>query len=353
MRSAAAAGADGLLVTHPADVRYLTGFTGSSGALALTSTRAALFTDGRYKMQAKQEAVSLRVVVEQKMAAALAVEWMAKAGVRRCGFDSGQTTVAMLDKLRGALPTGLKRGFFALLEAPIARQRELKDADEVQRMRRAAALGCRLFAGVMDHLRPGVMESRVAAELEFAARTAGAEAMSFETIVAGGPRSAMPHGKASQVKLPRRGFVTLDFGIVLEGYCSDMTRTLYLGKPSLRERDVYDSVLEAQQAAIATVRAGVRCEEVDEAARSVLRKAKLDAYFSHSTGHGVGIEIHEGPRLSTRQKQILEAGMVITIEPGVYLPGEYGVRIEDMVLVTKTGGEVLTAASPKQFQSVA
>jgi Xaa-Pro aminopeptidase len=191
----------------------------------------------------------------------------------------------------------------------------------------------------------------VAAHLEFAARMAGAESMSFETIVAGGQRSALPHGKASAAKL-RKGFCTMDFGVVLGGYCSDMTRTVHLGKASQREWDVYHSVLEAQQAGVAAVRPGATCGEVDEAARSVLRKAKLDKYFSHSSGHGVGLEIHEQPRLASKQTQVLEAGMMVTIEPGVYLPGEFGIRIEDMVLVTDKGGDVLTAASPKAWMEI-
>ena len=166
--------------------------------------------------------------------------------------------------------------------------------------------------------------------------------MSFETIVASGERSALPHGRATTARLPKNGFVTLDFGVVLDGYCSDMTRTVHLGKASQEEFAVYDAVLEAQEAAVAAVAAGVTVGDVDEAARSVLRRAKLDEYFTHSTGHGVGLEIHEGPRLATEQKQKLEAGMVVTIEPGVYIPGKFGVRIEDMVLVTARGGEVLT-----------
>jgi Xaa-Pro aminopeptidase len=188
--------------------------------------------------------------------------------------------------------------------------------------------------------------------MEFEARRAGAEAMSFETIVASGARSALPHGRASGAKLPRRGFVTLDFGVLLEGYCSDMTRTVHLGRPTEQEWDVYHSVLEAQQAGVAAVAPGVSCGDVDEAARSVLRRARLEKWFTHSTGHGVGLEIHEGPRLAAKQEQVLELGMVVTVEPGVYLPGEFGVRIEDMVLVTERGGEVLTAASPTAWMEL-
>ena len=166
--------------------------------------------------------------------------------------------------------------------------------------------------------------------------------MSFDTIVASGERSALPHGRATTARLPKKGFVTLDFGVLLDGYCSDMTRTVHLGRPKSDVRSVYDSVLEAQRAAVAAVRAGVEAGAVDEAARSVLRNAGLADHFSHSTGHGVGLEIHEGPRIAAKQTTRLAAGMVITIEPGVYLPGRFGVRIEDTVLVTKNSAEILT-----------
>ena len=168
--------------------------------------------------------------------------------------------------------------------------------------------------------------------------------MSFETIVASGARSALPHGRATEARLPRRGFLTLDFGIIHKGYCSDMTRTVHFGKPRANERAAYEAVLEAQQAAVEAVAAGVRCGDVDEAARSVLRRAGLAEAFSHSTGHGVGIEIHEPPRIASGQTTRLEAGMVVTIEPGVYLPVQFGIRIEDMVAVTRTGGEIFTPA---------
>ena len=166
--------------------------------------------------------------------------------------------------------------------------------------------------------------------------------MSFPTIVASGTRSALPHGRATPAKLPKRGFVTLDFGVVLAGYCSDMTRTVHLGRPDPEARTMYDFVLEAQLAAVQAVRPGAAAGAIDEAARSVLRRAGLEKHFVHSTGHGVGLEIHEGPRLAAKQQTRLKAGMVITIEPGAYLPGRFGVRIEDMVLVTKAGGEILT-----------
>jgi Xaa-Pro aminopeptidase len=355
LRAAQEKGADALLVTHTADVRYLSGFTGSSGAIALMRSGSALFTDGRYTTQAKAEAAGLRVAIGKGAPAGLATAWLASRGAKKCAFDAPTTTVAELESMRKAVPashSSLRRSFFVASQGLVAKLRERKDAEEIVLVRRAANLGCRLFEHVLEKMAPGVTETEVALAMEFEARRAGAEAMSFETIVASGARSALPHGRASAAKLPRRGFVTLDFGVLLEGYCSDMTRTVHLGRPTSREWDVYHSVLEAQQAGVAAARPGVRCGDVDEAARSVLRKARLDKWFTHSTGHGVGLEIHEGPRLAARQEQVLEPGMVVTIEPGVYLPGEFGVRIEDMVLVTETGGEVLTAASPTAWMEL-
>ena len=205
-------------------------------------------------------------------------------------------------------------------------------------------LGASLLDVALRTIRPGVKETDVAARMEYAARQRGAEAMSFETIVAAGTRSALPHGRATAHAVPARGFVVLDFGVILRGYCSDMTRTVWVVKISRSERTLYEAVREAQQAATEAVRAGVTCGAVDLAARSVLRKARLDRYFTHSTGHGVGLEIHEEPRVARGRQEVLEPGMVITIEPGVYVPGRGGVRIEDMVLVREGGCDVLTPA---------
>jgi Xaa-Pro aminopeptidase len=347
LEAAKGAGADSLVVTHLPDVRWLSGFTGSSGAVALGRNGAALFTDGRYTTQAKAEAAGLKVIIGKGSPGVQAATWLTERKTKRCAFDAANTTVAGLEAMRKALPAGQRRSFFAATQGLVARLREVKDSDEIARMRGAAKLGCKLFEGVLTNLSAGETENEIALVMELEARRAGAEAMSFETIVASGKRSALPHGRASAAKLPHRGFVTLDFGVILDGYCSDMTRTVHMGKATAREWDVYHSVLEAQQAGVAAVVPGARCGDVDEGARSVLRKAKLERWFTHSTGHGVGLEIHEGPRIAAKQEQVLEPGMVVTIEPGVYLPGEFGVRIEDMVLVTERGHEVLTKASPK------
>jgi Xaa-Pro aminopeptidase len=340
------AGLTGLLVTHLVDIRYLVGFTGSSAALGVTRRAARLFTDGRYRAQASEEVQSAQVEIITGAPAIAALQWLAaQPGAETTGFDPARTTVADLTRFRSELPSKLRRTFLTPLAAPLVEPlRLVKDEDELEIISENALIGCKLFDHVLTIMRPGMREVEVAAELEHQARLQGAEGMSFETIVASGDRSARPHGKASTVPLPRRGFVTLDFGIIREGYCSDMTRTVCLGVPRSEERKAYEAVLEAQESAVAAVCAGVSAGEIDEAARSILRTAGMADAFSHSTGHGVGLEIHESPRIGAGQKTRLQPGMVVTIEPGVYWPGKFGLRIEDMVAVTKTGGQVLTPA---------
>lgn len=340
------AGLSGLLVTHLPDVRYLSGFTGSSAALAVTRRAARLFTDGRYTVQAAAEVSAAQVQIVSGGPAIAAVQWLAaQPATEFAGFDAARTTVAELQRLKAALPSKLRRTFLSPIAASLVEQlRLIKDEDELAIMREAALIGCDLFDYVLGVIRPGMSEVELAAELEHEGRMRGAEGMSFETIVASGVRSALPHGRATSARLPKRGFLTLDFGIIHHGYCSDMTRTVYLGSPRPNERDAYQAVLQAQEAAVAAVAPSVSCGEVDEAARSVLRNVGLAEAFSHSTGHGVGLEIHEPPRIASGQATRLQTGMVITIEPGIYLEGQFGIRIEDMVAVTRTGGQVLTPA---------
>lgn len=345
-----------LLVTHLPDVRYLTGFTGSNAALVVLAgsrVSARLFTDGRYTAQAKQEVSSATVRIAPRSALAEACAYAAQHATV-CGFDRTQTTVATLATMRtAARKAGADGNFFKPFDGAVVALRVVKDEEEAAIMRRAAAMTGDLYEGLLSWIEAGMRERDVAAELEHRARLAGAEGMSFETIVAAGERSSHPHARATDATLQPGDLVTLDFGIVLDGYCSDMTRTFALGfgggtiPPRLRarwaeQREVFEAVLAAQTAAVRAVRRGVTCGEVDEAARSVLTELGWAKYFTHSTGHGVGLEIHEGPRVAKAQSQRLESGMVITIEPGVYLPGRFGVRIEDTVRVTDDGAEVLT-----------
>jgi Xaa-Pro aminopeptidase len=348
-KSMAARQVEALIVTHLPDVRYLCGFTGSNAAVAITSSKAVLFTDGRYIAQAAAETQSAKVVIAQ--AALKQACELLEASAKGASFDPANTSVAQLNAMRTAISGKRRRSFFSPLDGPLVSElRMVKDADELKAMAKAADLGNRIFHAVLPHIKSGVPEVEVAAGLEFFARSMGADAMSFETIIASGPRSSLPHGRATARKLPRKGFVTLDFGVILKGYCSDMTRTVHLGKTGREERRAYEAVLEAQKAAVAAVGPGVTCGQVDEAARSILRKAGLDKYFTHSTGHGVGLEIHEYPRVAAGQPLQLKPGMVITIEPGVYVAGKFGVRIEDMVAVTDRGHKVLTPVNKELIE---
>jgi len=344
-------GLDCFLATHLPNVRYLSGFSGSAGALLVSERGATLFTDGRYRTQAEEEVRGARVVIGAKAPAVAAAEWMAahggKTSVRSrmgsqnrpvIGIEGETLTVGMRDRVAAAL-----RGKARVRSAPdlVGRARMVKDAAELAAIRRAAKLGASLLRIACEEIRPGKREVEIAAAMEYEARRQGAEGMSFPTILAAGERSAVVHGRASQVRIPRRGFVVCDFGVILAGYCSDRTRTVHVGRPSSKARQFYGAVLEAQLAAIDAVRAGVTAEDVDAAARNVLKKRKLARYFTHSLGHGLGLEIHESPRIAAGQGLVLEPGMVITIEPGAYVPGKWGVRIEDVVVVTDSGCEVL------------
>jgi Xaa-Pro aminopeptidase len=332
---------DACLVTHLANVRYLCGFTGSAGVLALAGGKAAFFTDGRYTTQARAEVTGARVVIGKGAASLAALVWLKGQRARRIGFEAEHVAVALARHLAGA--SGRAR--LVPTSFLVERLRMRKEKEEIEQIRAAVLLASGLFDHLLHGIRPGVKEADVAAELEHAARRDGAEGMAFESIVASGLRSALPHGRASAQPIQKNGFVILDFGVILAGYCSDMTRTVYVGRPDRRAKQLYRAVLDAQLAAIARVSPGRKVGEVDQAARSTLQKTGLGRYFTHSTGHGVGLEIHEPPRVAKGQSERLEPGMVITVEPGVYLPGEGGVRIEDVVVVTENGCEVLTPTS--------
>jgi Xaa-Pro aminopeptidase len=343
---------DVLLISHLPNIRYLSGFTGSAGLLLVEETATVFFTDVRYDTQAHEEVKGAKVVIARKGLLPGLGEWL---GARRkrargwtIGIEAEHFTVAEKKRLAKELPSGI-----TLKDAPsvVEGARMIKDNDELSQIRAAVALGAKLFDRTLEVLRPGVKENEVAGEMEYAARQGGAEEMSFPTIIASGARSALPHGRASDQPIAAGGFVVCDFGVILAGYCSDQTRTVWIGTVPDDARRAYEAVLEAQRAAIDAVRPGIPVGAVDAAARTVLRKARLGRYFTHSTGHGVGLEIHEAPRVADGQREILQPGMVITIEPGVYFPGKWGLRIEDMVAITASGCEVMTPTS-KDFLAV-
>ena len=343
---------DALLISHLPNIRYLCGFTGSAGLLLVEEAGSVFFTDVRYDTQAHDEVKGAKVVIARKAVLSALGDWLRARRKRARGWTIGleaeHFTLAEKKRLTEVRPAGVR-----LKDAPsmVERSRMIKDSDELQRIRAAVALGAKLFDRAIEVLRPGVKETEVAAEMELAARRGGAEEMSFPTIIASGARSALPHGRASEQPIAKGGFVVCDFGVILSGYCSDQTRTVWVGPGPQDARRAYEAVREAQQAAIDAVRPGIPVGEVDAAARKVLRKAGLGRYFTHSTGHGVGLEIHEAPRVADGQPEILQPGMVITIEPGVYFPGKWGVRIEDMVAVTTGGCEMMTPTS-KDFLAV-
>jgi len=337
---------DALLVSYPPNIRYLCGFTGSAGVLLVTARDKVLLTDGRYTEQAQLEVKGAKVKIVKKAALAAAAEWIKKhPRLTRIGIEATHLSVAERDSLAKAIGKGTK----IIAPSPIIEPlRMIKDAEEIAAIRAACKLGVELFRTLTSKLRPKITESQLAGELEFAARQAGAEQMAFSTIIASGERSALPHGRASAALIPAEGFVVCDFGVILAGYCSDMTRTVHVGRPQSEARSGYEAVGEAQQAALDTVKPGVTSGEVDHAARKLLYNQGLGKFFTHSTGHGLGLEIHEAPKLAASGKEVLRPGMVITIEPGVYLPGKWGIRIEDTVVVTETGCEILTAC-PKDL----
>jgi Xaa-Pro aminopeptidase len=332
-----ARGLDAVLITNSADWYYLTGFTGDSGALIVSLKANTLITDGRFKVQAAEETAGVQVRLHKKGLYQEVGEVLKQQGLRRIGFSATQLTVAQWRMARKA-----SGGRWIAAHGLIESQRMIKEPGELAVMREAAILAGEVLEGVLRLIKPGIREIEIGAEIDYQMRRKGASGPSFDSIVASGPRSAFPHAHPTDRKLRKNELVVLDLGVILHHYCSDITRTVYIGRAPKRIRHWYQGVQEAQQAAIESITAGVACGEVDAAARRVLANAGLDKYFVHSTGHGLGLEVHEDPRVARGQKHRLQPGNVITVEPGIYVAGVGGIRIEDDVLVTATGSEVLT-----------
>lgn len=324
------------------NIYYLSGFTGTSAVLFITLEHSYLLTDFRYMEQAAQEAVQYEIVrVEKNGLPELGklVRGLSPVGVEG-EFISWVKYVQLKEALAGC----------ELLDASeiLAEMRQVKEPGEIDKLRRAARISDAAFSRILAKIAPGVREDKIGLELEFMQREMGAGDRSFDYIVASGTRSAMPHGLAGAKPVERGDLLTLDYGIKYERYCSDLTRTVFIGRPESKHREIYGIVLEAQEAAIKAIRPGLSGKEVDEAARNIISQAGYGPNFGHGLGHSLGLEIHEPPAFSPRETKLLEPGMVITVEPGIYIPGWGGVRIEDVVLVTDFGAEVLTQA-PKQF----
>ena len=337
----------GFLVTQPQNRRYLSGFTGSAGVLVITPERQVLATDSRYYEQVRQECPEWELAPAgykfvQKLSEML--DELDLAG-RRVGFEAGHISVATLEDWQDTL---LDRVELAPARNVVEELRVYKDEAELASLRKAIALADEALVYIMDWIKPGQTEQEVAWEREVIMRTHGASAVSFEPIVASGPNSAKPHAHPSGRRIQPGEPVTLDFGCVVDGYCSDLTRTFCLGEPAgERYLAIWNTVLAAQQAALQGGRAGKTGAEIDRLARDVINNAGYGDFFEHSLGHGLGLAIHEEPRFSFTNSERVPAGAVVTVEPGIYLPGWGGVRIEDVVVVTEAGLEVLSTA-PKE-----
>ena len=333
---------DAMLVSALPNVRYLSGFTGSNGLLLVTPEFTTLFTDPRYTIRASEECSCKVKTVAKGFLEVAAIQMIARKKLKKIGFEATRTIYDSYQRLKEELPLGVS---LKPVGPVIEKLRMIKNDKEIAQIRRSVLTNSKAFDATLGELKTGAKESDIAAFLEYKMRLFGAEKPAFETIVAAGDHSAMPHAQPSERAAQVNELLLIDMGSCQNGYMSDMTRTMFLGRPSAKARKMYNAVLEAQLAAIDAVKPGVKAGHVDRQARKVLEAEGLGKSFVHSTGHGLGLEIHEPPRIGRKDPTRLEAGMVITIEPGAYVRGFGGIRIEDTVLVTKTGCEILTPTS--------
>ncbi len=344
------AGVDAILITDPYSLRYYTGFKGGEGIAVVTRERYVLITDSRYTEAATLES---EFEVEEFSAARTKKEIITdifkKDNIASVGFEDDSISYSSYKAFENILSSeelSHRNLQLKALDGKLLEPRRVKTEEEIEYLRQAEHIGDMAFNDILGILKPGMTELEVAAELEYRMKCHGAEGFSFDTIAASGVNSSMPHAIPTDKKLEDGDFLTLDFGCLYGGYCSDMTRTVSIGKADDEKKAVYNKVLEAQLAVLDAVKPGLVCKDVDAIARNIIRDAGYGSYFGHGLGHSVGLFIHESPAFNTRDETVLQAGMVITDEPGIYLPGRFGVRIEDMILITEEGYENL-AHSPK------
>ncbi len=337
---------DALAVTHLTNVRYLTGYSGTAGMVVVTRDETLFITDFRYRTQAAQQVgENAKILIAERGLWKRAAQELKKIGPKKLGFEAEHTSVAAWEEIKKLVQP---------IET-VSTQRAVEDlrlekgADELQIIREAVRIADEVMMHVLENLRPGLVELEIAAEIEHQIRARGGSGTSFDTIVASGARSALPHGVASEKRLEKGDLVTIDMGARFNGYCSDMTRTVCLGKATDEKKKVYNLVWQAQVAAAQALKPDLDCKAADRIARDILDAAGYKKEFGHGLGHGVGLDIHEQPRLSKLGKGKLAPGMIVTCEPGVYLKDWGGVRIEDMLVITETGAEILTG-TPKPDQ---
>lgn len=337
---------DAVLVSKPENRCYFSNFTGSSGVLLITDTTAQLITDFRYIEQAAKQATGFEILRHGPKMLDTVRQAAAEQHVKTLGFETDFVTVETYHSLQEQLP-GIK-----FTPTKLDSLRMVKDHQELVALQQAVAIADKAFLHILSFIKPGLTENQVALELEYTMRRLGAEKLAFDIIVASGIRSSLPHGRATDKVIVSGDFVTMDFGAVYGGYHSDITRTIVMGKATDRQREIYGIVSHAQLAGVQAVRPGQTGREVDDMARTVITEAGYGAYFGHGLGHGVGLVIHEDPRLSPAGEVVLEPGMTVTVEPGIYLPEWGGVRIEDTVVVTTEGCQILTASSKQLIEIV-
>lgn len=321
-----------LVITNSFNIRYMTGFTGTSGVVLITESKALFITDFRYTQQAADEA-PLFEIIEHKQGIIKEIASQVKSlGIKRLGFEKTNLTYAIFEEYQKEISAEL-----VPTEGLVEKLRLIKTDEEITILKEAAKIADAAFEHILTVIKPGVKEIDVSNELEFFMRKQGATSSSFDIIVASGYRSALPHGVASDKKIENGELVTLDFGALYKGYCSDITRTVAVGEISEELHTIYDTVLQAQLNGVEGIKAGITAMEADALTRDYITEKGYGKYFGHSTGHGLGLEVHESPGLSFRSNEILEEGMVVTVEPGIYVPNVGGCRIEDDIIVTKDG----------------
>lgn len=332
-----AAGIDALLITNTHNRTYMTNFTGTAGVALITEEKALFITDFRYVEQASKQAAGYEIIQHKDSIPDEIAKQVAALGIKRLGFEKDDLTYSAYQTYDEKVQAEL-----VPVSGLVEKLRLIKTDSEIKILKEAAQIADAAFDHILSFIRPGISELEVSNELEFFMRKQGAASSSFDIIVASGLRSALPHGVASEKLIEKGDFVTLDFGAYYKGYCSDITRTVAVGEPSPELKNIYDIVLEAQLRGVKGIKAGITGREADALTRDYITEKGYGEYFGHSTGHGIGLQIHEGPGLSFRSDVVLEPGMVVTCEPGIYVAGLGGVRIEDDVVVTKEGNEVLT-----------
>lgn len=332
------------LITKPENRRYFSGFTGSAGTVFITMEKAYFMTDFRYVDQAKDQCDGFEIIL---LTQGEMFEFIAKAGVKSMIFEDNFMDVATFENMKIKLTNVDLVPFGNSLQVI----RGVKDEKEIENLKKAAKIGDEAFSHMVKYIKAGMSENDIALELEFTMRKLGASGCSFDSIVASGERSSLPHGVATDKIVENGDFITLDYGCIYNGYCSDMTRTVVVGKASEEQKKLYNIVLNAQETALEAIKPGNTCKTPDDIARAIITKAGYGENFGHGLGHGVGLEIHEYPNLNSKGEDIiLEKNMVVTNEPGIYISEKYGVRIEDLVLVTENGYELMSHSTKKLLE---